>query len=128
MNHKFSFLSVTKPISQTPSLTDVEQGHLRDGFKLPQSYREVAVRFGFGLTCDFFYLFMPQGGCDDLANRSRDLHEVLLDGVIGAYKDCTKYEPHGSPDLLTNLVPFGIGKNGNILTWSPEERSQPDEL
>ena len=121
---KFPPLEITRQpvITASPDVLDAVE--LRDGFKLPQSYRDFAQHFGYGLLCNLFIIYIPKEGGDDLIKRNATLTKVIREGVENDYFD---YEPDGTPELALALIPFGISENGDILAWNPNESSGPDE-
>jgi hypothetical protein len=97
---------------------------LREGFRLPDSYREFARTFGYGKLCDMYFVFIPIRGEESLSVRSEVLSDLLQQGLDEQLID---FRPHGSPELVARLVPFGNSDSGDILAWDPEDRPAPGE-
>jgi hypothetical protein len=121
---RFRSLSLTKPPVVTASLDVLSSIELREGFRLPPSYCDFAQNFGYGLLCNFFIIYIPKDGGDDLTKRSATLTKGIREGIENNY---IEYEPDGTPELVQALIPFGISENGDILAWNPDESSEPDE-
>lgn len=96
------------------------------GLALPPSYREFAQRYGYGLTCGLFIVYLPLAApeCDTLVERSRELSEEIRTAVDGGWM---RYEPDGGREVALRLVPFGYSENANILAWDPADETGDGE-
>jgi hypothetical protein len=123
--HGFSRLQVAGPTTATADRAALDATHLRDGFTLPPSYREFAERFGYGLLCNLFIVYIPMGKHgDSLPVREKELTAMLRESME---EELFEYEPDGSPELVERLIPFGISENGHTLTWDAASRTPDGE-
>jgi hypothetical protein len=121
----FALLTLTKAPTVTANLEGLRSVELRCGFKLPQSYCDFALKFGYGLLCNLFIIYVPKKDHgDDLVKRTVILSKVIRDGVEN---NSLEYEPNGTAELALCLIPFGISENGHILAWNPNESSVSNE-
>lgn len=121
-------LSSTNPLTTAnPEVLEAVrlEAELGISVKLPPSYIEFAESYGYGLLLNLFIVYIPlENHCDNLAKRSRELQEMFREGVAGNWFE---YEPDGSPQLIEELVPFGISENGHYLAWHLTEPDQAGE-
>lgn len=122
---RFPSLELSRPPEVVATQDDLASLELKPGFRLPPSYCDFAVHFGYGELCKILivYIPIPDWG-DDLSERHAVLTSVIAEGVAEEYFE---YEPDGSPELVNRLVPFGISIDGHILTWDPEDKTARDE-
>jgi hypothetical protein len=121
----FPHLELTSSPVLIADPSELEALQLAEGFQLPPSYRDFATRFGYGLLCDLLIIYIPmEGEGDSLRVRHQELRETmeqtLEDGLF-------EFEPDGSPELVSRLLPFGISENGHTLAWDPTERTGSGE-
>jgi hypothetical protein len=117
---EFASVRLTRPPTLTPSDAALDEAEAEIGVSLPPSYREFAKRFGYGILFRLYIIYIPMEGEDSLTERNAVLRNVL---EIGVTEKIVDYKPHGSPELLLRLVPFGVSESGDILGWDPAERS-----
>lgn len=120
MNSKiFQRLQLVKPAAKTASFEYLKTLRLPNEFCLPDSYCDFASTFGFGILCDFFYIFTPDHKVENLKDRSEQLKELinesLEDDIIDEFYDET------TPEMVSRLVPFAISIDGDTLAWNPDE-------
>ncbi len=120
----FPKLKITRPPIVTASASALESIRLQEDFQLPASYCEFAQKFGYGLLCNLFIIYIPMAEEDPLPERSAALKSVIYEGVE---EELFEYDPDGSPELVQCLIPFGISENGEILAWNPDEPTAPNE-
>jgi hypothetical protein len=121
-------LTVAGALREVPTDAQLDAAAREMGLPLPPSYRAFARRYGNGLTGGLFIVFVPIDRTgfdwsDDLAVRSQELKEELAESLAAR---TIRYQPHGSPEILARLVPFGASENGDILAWDPGEPSSDD--
>jgi hypothetical protein len=121
----FKYLKLINPVKLNPSFDELAAVRLEDNFALPFSYCDFASNFGYGLLCELFYIFVPGSHCDNLADESAGLKELIAEWVEEDLID--EYWHDTTPELVKNLIPFGTSKNGNTLAWNPNEKTAPDE-
>lgn len=120
-------LEIVKPITYVPADSALEEAGARMGIALPPSYVAFSKRYGFGLTCGLFIIYVPvpkPPPYGDLVAYSADLRRELEDSMAAGRM---RYEPDGSEDLIRRAVPFGGSENGNILFWDSQEKLAGDE-
>ena len=120
----FSNLKLTQKTTVTASAAQLESIRLRKNFQLPKSYCHFAEKFGYGLLCKLYIIYIPMKGEDSLEKRNVILTNTLMNALKN---DLFDFAPDGSQELIERLVPFGISENGDILAWDSNERSSDDE-
>ena len=115
----FQRLQLIKPVKEVLSFKDVKNVQLESGFQLPISYCDFAATFGFGILCDFFYIFIPDHKVENLKDRSKQLKEVINESLEDEIID--EFYDEATPELVSRLIPFAISKNGDTLAWNPDE-------
>jgi len=109
----------------------LQQLQLHPGFSLPRSYREFAKEYGYGRLCGLLIVYVPMEPPfeepkhpDSLAVRSEELADMLREGVEDEYFE---YEPDGSPELISRLIPFAITETGGTLAWDAGDQTAEHE-
>ena len=90
----------------------------KSGKGFPTSYKEFVKKYGFGVTCNLFIIYIPM-------NAYRDSFFVRSKEVITTYQDVLDDEeelwfdlgPNVAYSKLKDLVPFSVSENGDYLFW-----------
>jgi hypothetical protein len=121
---RFPDLQILDGERTTADAAALDQFERAHGFKLPASYRQYAMQFGYGKLGSLLLIYIPMEGEDTLSIRNRVLAGVFEDGLE---EDLWEFEPDGSPELVRRLEPFGISENGDTLAWDPKQPTGPHE-
>ena len=110
------------------SALDRASGEL--GVALPESYREFARRYGYGLTAGLFTIYVPVDSAGaqwntDIVGQSSELRRELDESLDEAWE---YFGPEGSLEIVRRLVPFAGSENGDIIAWDPRDATSADEL
>ena len=101
----------------------------KNGRKFPSSYISFVEKYGYGLSCELFIIYIPMGDYpDSIFIRSKE--------IISTYQDVLDVEEELwfdlGPDLkykdLQNLFPFGMSENGHYLFWDITSKGKEDEM
>jgi hypothetical protein len=105
----------------------LENFQFSNGRKFPKSYREFAKKYGYGLLCDLFIIYVPLGDyCDSWINQTSVLKETFHDFISNDWY--LTLEPDGDESLILDAVPFGKSENGEFLFWNISSEPQKDEF
>ncbi len=93
-----------------------------DGNKeFPPSYREFVQRYGYGLSCGLFLIYIPMDKYPDSWHiRSKEIistYQDVLDDEDSLWFDL---EPDVTYQKLKDLIPFAKSDNGEYLFWDIE--------
>lgn len=115
-------------LKDVPTENQLNDAAARLNIALPPSYREFAMRYGNGLTCGLFMIYVPMertgfAWSSSVVDMSNDLKRDIKEAAEGKFLN---YKPDGSPELARRLVPFGGSENGDILAWDPASPSSND--
>lgn len=98
-------------------------------FVFPKSYVDFVEKYGYGLSCNLFLIYIPMGDYPDS-------FFVRKDEIISTYQDVLDdedeiwfdLEPDITYEQLKQMVPFGISENGHYLFWDTGESSENGEF
>lgn len=122
----FPELQLASAVTVTAAKEQLDSVALTGGFSLPDSYRDFAMRFGYGVLCEMFIIYIPMGDYgDSVTVRCLALKRMFAETVA---EDIFEYEPDGSPELVARLVPFGISENGHTLAWDPDSKGKRESV
>ena len=77
-----------------------------NGRGFPLSYREFAKKYGYGLLCKLFLIYVPLGEyCDSWSNQAKILKHTFNEFISNNWYLTLK--PDGNEPLIKNAVPFG---------------------
>jgi hypothetical protein len=92
----------------------------------PESYKEFIKEYGYGLTLNYFHIYIPMDNYGDSWNiRTEEIKNTY-------YKDLMNnniwfdLKPDGSKELLKRLIPFSSSDAGEYLFWNPESINQKE--
>lgn len=105
----------------------LENFQFQNGRRFPASYRKFAKKYGYGLLCDLFLIYVPLGDyCDSWINQTSELKETFNEFISNEWY--LTLEPDGNESLILNAVPFGKSENGEFLFWDISSEPQKDEF
>lgn len=120
-------LNITEKTLTQVSISELNNFHFPNGRRFPASYRRFAKKYGYGLLCDLFLIYVPLGDyCDSWLNQTSDLKEIFNDFILNNWY--LTLEPDGNESLILNAVPFGKSENGDFLFWDIFSEPQKDEF
>jgi len=115
-----------KQIGKSQNIPTAENLSLAEeklGFTLSPSYKKFVKKYGSGLLCGFFNIFVP-GSKVDLVNRSEEYKKTIKENIkMGLWKNVKGI----SEDWLLNLFPFGSTDNGDIMCWDISKKNDDGE-
>jgi hypothetical protein len=112
-----------------PGAADMDAAAQALGIALPPSYATFARKYGNGLTCNLFMIYVPMSKAgyswsSGLPERSADLRDDIA-RALGRGR--LQLQPGQTVALVERLVPFADSENGDdILAWDPEDRAGDD--
>lgn len=126
MTSPYLDLELLGSIERTVTDSELAAVSLRAGFELPASYCAFVQHYGYGLLGNRLLFFTPitDYSDDELSLRSRALQVFFAECVAD---ELFEYEPDGTPELIGELIPFGISEDGHYLAWRATEPTAPNE-
>lgn len=86
--------------------------------KFPISYINFVEKYGFGLSCDLFLIYIPMAEYpDSWCIRKQEIistYQDVLDNEENLWFDI---EPDVTYAKLKDLIPFAMSENGHYLFW-----------
>ena len=117
---------IGEPVTQS-DLIVLENFRFTNGKRFPRSYREFAKKYGYGLLCELFLIYVPLGDyCDSWENQTRILKDTFNDFIDNHWY--LTLDPDGTEKIIKNAVPFGKSENGDFLFWDISSEPQKDEF
>lgn len=73
---------IGEPVTQS-DLIVLENFRFTNGKRFPRSYREFAKKYGYGLLCELFLIYVPLGDyCDSWENQTKILKDTFNDFIL----------------------------------------------
>lgn len=118
-----------KIIKSNVSNVDIEYLHsykFYNGVGFPKSYQDFAIKYGYGLSCRNFIIYLPlkEDNCDSFTTRTLELKQIFDETIKNNWY--LTLEPSGDINLFRSCVPFGISENGYFLFWDIQEQEEFD--
>lgn len=115
-----------EPVTQVDTVF-LDNFRFSNGRGLPLSYREFAKKYGYGLLCNLFLIYVPlRKYCDSWSNQTKILKHTFNEFISNNWYLTLK--PDGDETLIKNAVPFGKSENGDFLFWNILSEPQRDEF
>lgn len=100
-----------------------------NGRKFPSSYISFVERYGYGLACGLFIIYIPMGDYPDSffvrSNEIISTYQDVLDNKTELWFDV---KPDLEYDNLKHLIPFGMSENGDYLFWDITSEESREEM
>lgn len=120
-------LKVTNNVTGTPSEKDLTSAEHKLGIKLPDSYKKYVCKYGVGLLCDLFMIYVPNAVNTNIELIQMSLQDksIIKDNIEG---NLWKYaEPAVDTGWLQTVTPFGTSINGDTVCWDTTRKLENGE-
>lgn len=123
----FSLTCETTP-NQHGNLQVLDNHTFPNGRKFPDSYIRFVKRYGYGLSCGSFLIYIPMNDHPDSWHVQNPIFKERFLSVL-EWGDPEELKqdilfPDGSIELLHRAEPFAKSENGEYLFWDPDNGEQ----
>lgn len=118
-------LKIQGTITTTPNDEDIRKAEEELGLTFPPSYKNFVKRFGNGVLCSMFLIYVPNSMNEnlDLVKKYTFEKDIIQQNVEGGLWDDAAVDKN----WLLSLTPFGSSQNGDILCWDTNQKSESGE-
>jgi hypothetical protein len=111
-------IRVIGSVKDIPSEAQIKIVESTLDLRLPTSYRNFVTKFGSGLLCDLFSIYIPGAKIDhmDLMAESKLKKVTIMNALKSGFIESEKLGLN-NVDVVKSFVPFGNSSNGDILCW-----------
>jgi len=100
-----------------------------NGRKFPKSYIDFVEKYGYGLSCDLFLIYIPMDEYpDSFFLRSEEIISTYQDVLDDEDELWFDLEPDITYIQLKDLIPFAMSENGHYLFWDINSNNNQNEL
>ena len=90
----------------------------KNGKGFPASYKEFVKKYGYGVTCNLFIIYIPMNVYgDSFFVRSKEVIATYQDVLDDEEELWFDFGPNVAYSKLKDLVPFSVSENGDYLFW-----------
>jgi cell wall assembly regulator SMI1 len=120
-------IQITNIATGIPTQEDISSAENTLGIKLPDSYKDFVLKYGVGLLCDLFTIYVPNAVNTqlELVHMSQQDKNVIIENIEGNLWEYA--EPTVDTDWLQTLTPFGTSINGDIVCWDANRKLENGE-
>lgn len=120
-------IQVTQNVTGIPSQADLTFAEDKLGIKLPDSYKEYVLKYGVGILCDLFTIYVPNSANPhlELVQMSQQDKSIIKENIEGNLWEYA--EPAVDTEWLQTLTPFGSSINGDTVCWDTNRKLENGE-
>jgi len=122
-------LITTSNILDKGDLESLENYVFKNGKGFPVSYKNFVKKYGYGLSCELFIIFIPMKEYgDSFFIRSKEITSTYQDVIDNKEELWFDLGINVKYDKLKDLIPFGTSENGDYVFWdiSTENNNEYD--
>ncbi|OCG56726.1 hypothetical protein A9G36_02520 [Gilliamella sp. Choc6-1] len=95
--------------------------------EFPNSYKDFAINYGYGLLCNLFLIYIPmENYCDSWQNQFKFMKQLFSEYIDNEWY--LTLDPDGDIVLMRDAVPFAKSENGEFLFWNINSKSKNNEF
>ncbi|SUB88398.1 Uncharacterised protein [Porphyromonas macacae] len=123
------YLEKNSDIITNGDISTLHSFTFKNGRKFPSSYISFVEKYGYGLSCGLFIIYIPMDNYpDSFFIRSKEIILTYQDVLDDEEKLWFDIEPDLKYEDLKNLIPFGMSENGHYLFWDIMSKEKKDEM